>query len=195
LKIDDPKKLAWKEHLFDLRGRHLEHAVLNGADLTKADLTGAQLQGASLDEARLQRASFDFAQLQGASLKKAQLQRASLSHAQLQRASLAEAQLQGASLDRAQLQVASLSDAWLQGVSLFEHQGRHRRYRHRPVRKSEVQSVRAVDDDESQRHGRGPVDLPGDHRSASREDMGGIESAARSYFLLHASVGIAQIGA
>jgi hypothetical protein len=23
LKIDDPKKLAWKEHLFDLRGRHL----------------------------------------------------------------------------------------------------------------------------------------------------------------------------
>jgi hypothetical protein len=32
LKIDDPKKLAWKEHYFDLRGRHLEQAVLNGAD-------------------------------------------------------------------------------------------------------------------------------------------------------------------
>src|SRR3984893_16832380 len=31
LKIDDPKKLAWKEHLFDLRVRHLEQAVLKGA--------------------------------------------------------------------------------------------------------------------------------------------------------------------
>jgi uncharacterized protein YjbI with pentapeptide repeats len=58
LKIDDPKKLAWKEHYFDLRGRHLEQAVLNGADLTKADLYGAQLQGASLFAARLQGASF-----------------------------------------------------------------------------------------------------------------------------------------
>ncbi|MGH7888812.1 MAG: pentapeptide repeat-containing protein, partial [Candidatus Binatia bacterium] len=48
LKTDDPNKLAWKDHLIDLRGRRLEQAVLNGADLTKADLTGAQLQGASL---------------------------------------------------------------------------------------------------------------------------------------------------
>ncbi|MDQ6866967.1 MAG: pentapeptide repeat-containing protein [Pseudomonadota bacterium] len=44
LKIDDPKKLEWKEHLFDLRGRHLEQAVFDGAELTKADLTGAQIQ-------------------------------------------------------------------------------------------------------------------------------------------------------
>jgi uncharacterized protein YjbI with pentapeptide repeats len=53
LKIDDPKKLAWREHLFDLRGRHLEQAVLDDADLTKADLTGARLQHASLRLARL----------------------------------------------------------------------------------------------------------------------------------------------
>ena len=45
LKIDEPNKLAWKEHLFDLRARHLEQTVLTGADLTKADLFGAQLPG------------------------------------------------------------------------------------------------------------------------------------------------------
>ncbi|HEX3496401.1 MAG TPA: pentapeptide repeat-containing protein, partial [Methylocella sp.] len=78
LKIDDPKKLAWKEHLFDLRARHLEQAVLYGADLTKADLTGAHLQGASLNAAKLQGASLDRAHLQGASLISAHLQDASL---------------------------------------------------------------------------------------------------------------------
>jgi hypothetical protein len=89
LKIDDPKKLAWKEHLFDLRGRHLEEAVLNGADLTKADLTGAQLTGASLNGARLQGASLVRAWLQGAWLFLAQLQGTSLIEANLQGASLA----------------------------------------------------------------------------------------------------------
>ncbi len=118
LKIDDPKKLAWKEHLFDLRARHLEQAVLNGADLTKADLYGAQLQGASLDAAQLQGASLDYTELQGASLDQAQLQGASLGWADLQGASLGYAQLQGASLDNAQLQGASLGWADLQGASL-----------------------------------------------------------------------------
>jgi hypothetical protein len=110
LKIDDPKKLAWKEDLFDLRGRHLEKAVLDGADLTKADLTGAQLQGASLIAARLQ----------GASLVRMQLQEGSLDQAELQGASLKEAQLQGASLKKAQLQGASLEEAQLQGASLVQ---------------------------------------------------------------------------
>jgi uncharacterized protein YjbI with pentapeptide repeats len=110
LKIDDPKKLAWKEHLFDLRGRHLEKALLDGADLTKADLTGAQLQGASLIAARLQ----------GASLVRMQLQEGSLDQAELQGASLKEAQLQGASLKKAQLQGASLEEAQLQGASLVQ---------------------------------------------------------------------------
>ncbi|MGC2223834.1 MAG: pentapeptide repeat-containing protein, partial [Methylocella sp.] len=68
LKIDDPKKLAWKEHLFDLRGRHLEGAVFEGAILTKADLTAAHLQGASFDKAQLQGAALDIAQLHGVSL-------------------------------------------------------------------------------------------------------------------------------
>jgi hypothetical protein len=115
LKIDEPKKLAWKEHLFDLRGRHLEQAVLNGADLTKADLTGAQLQGARLFLARLQGAWLVYAQLQGAFLYRAQLQGALLIEARLQGASLDGAQLQGALLNSARLQGASFWHAQLQG--------------------------------------------------------------------------------
>ncbi len=122
LKIDDPKKLAWKKHLFDLRGRHLEQAVLDGADLTKADLTGSQLQGASLNLAQLQAAPLKEAQLQGASLNNAHLQGASLAGAQLQGASLEGAELQGASLDSAELQGASLARAQLQGALLDEAQ-------------------------------------------------------------------------
>jgi uncharacterized protein YjbI with pentapeptide repeats len=118
LKIDDPKKLAWKEHLIDLRGRHLEQAVLNGADLTKADLTGAELQGALLDSAQLQGATLAHAQLQGALLDSAQLQGATLFGAYLLGASLRSALLQGALLERAELQGASLDSAQLQGASL-----------------------------------------------------------------------------
>jgi uncharacterized protein YjbI with pentapeptide repeats len=132
LKIDDPKKLAWKEHLFDLRARHLEQAVFSGADLTKADLNGAQLQGASLfgaqlqgatlTGAELQGASLFYAKLQGASLVGSGLQGASLTGALLQGAMLYEARLQGASLDLARLQGASLDQAQLQGAMLDQAQ-------------------------------------------------------------------------
>jgi uncharacterized protein YjbI with pentapeptide repeats len=122
LEIDDPKKLARKEHPDGLRGRHLEMAMLDGADLTKADLTGAQLQGASLRYAHLQGASLRYAQLQGASLDQAQLQGASLEGAWLQGASLAHAQLQGASLAYAQLQGAALIGAQLHGALLAHAQ-------------------------------------------------------------------------
>jgi uncharacterized protein YjbI with pentapeptide repeats len=118
LKIADPEQVAWKEHLLDLRGRHLEQAVLNGANLTKADLTGAQLQGASLLSALLQDASLYSAQLQGARLDFAWLQHAGLSRAQLQRASLFHAMLRVAWLDGAQLQGSRLDDAQLQGAWL-----------------------------------------------------------------------------
>jgi len=60
-----------------LRGRHLESAVFDNADLRKVDLTDAQLWGARLDSAQLQRASLESAQLQGAGLRLAQLQGAS----------------------------------------------------------------------------------------------------------------------
>ncbi|MGH6834804.1 MAG: pentapeptide repeat-containing protein [Methylocella sp.] len=118
LKIDDPKKLAWKEHLFDLRARHLEQAVLTFADLTKADLFGAQLQGATLNSAELQGASLEYAELQGAHLTSANLQGASLNEARLQGAFLDGANLQGASLKVARLQDALLTEAELQGASL-----------------------------------------------------------------------------
>jgi uncharacterized protein YjbI with pentapeptide repeats len=118
LKIDDPKKVEWRQYLIDLRGRDLEGAVLYGAVLPKADFTGARLQGAVLVSARLQGASLLHAQLQGASLDDARLQGAVLVYAELQGASLHGAELQGASLAGARLQGASLDDARLQGAVL-----------------------------------------------------------------------------
>jgi uncharacterized protein YjbI with pentapeptide repeats len=118
LKIDDPKKVEWKPYLIDLRGRHLESAVLDGAVLPRADLSSAQLQGSSLAFAQLRGASLTFAQLQDASLESAELRGASLGGAQLKGSMLERAQLQGASLIGAQLQGASLDEAHLQGASL-----------------------------------------------------------------------------
>jgi len=121
-KIDDPKKLDSVKHSMVLRGRHLESAVFDNADLRKVDLTDAQLWGARLDSAQLQRASLESAQLQGASLYQAQLQGAVLFGAELQGASLYGAQLQGASLEFAQLQGAALDGAELEGAALGEAQ-------------------------------------------------------------------------
>ena len=131
-KLDDPKKLDWKDHTIDLKERHLEGADFSGAKLGKADLRKAQLQGAYLFRAQLQGASLEEAQLQGASLRRVQLQGASLDWAQLQGASLWSAQLEGASLlkvkgqgaelESAQLGGASLIGAQLQGASLIRAQ-------------------------------------------------------------------------
>jgi uncharacterized protein YjbI with pentapeptide repeats len=118
LKIDEPKKLEWRHYLFDFRGRHLEYAVFDGADLDKTDLTGAWLQGASLDFASLKGVWLNFANLQGASLVNAHLQGAVSDRAHLQGAWLYLANLQGAVLDRAHLRGASLHRARLQGASL-----------------------------------------------------------------------------
>ncbi|MGB6177173.1 MAG: pentapeptide repeat-containing protein, partial [Methylocella sp.] len=117
-KIGDPKKLDGVTHSMVLRGRHLESAVFDNADLRKVDLTDARLRGARLDSAQLQGASLESAQLQGASLRLARLQGASLKSAQLQGASFYQAQLPGAVLFGAGLQGASLYGAQLQGASL-----------------------------------------------------------------------------
>jgi uncharacterized protein YjbI with pentapeptide repeats len=133
-KIDDPKKLDWAKHTLSLRGRHLEGAVFNGADLRKSVLTGAYLEGARFDYARLERASLGdrtlndqtllvgahlrYARLQGAILVNTQLQGAELSNAQLQAALLIAANLQGATLEEAQLQGATLFSPLLQGAVL-----------------------------------------------------------------------------
>jgi uncharacterized protein YjbI with pentapeptide repeats len=122
LKIDDPKKVEWRDYLFDARGRDLQGAVFDDASLPKVDFTGALLQGASLYQTLLQGASFRQAWLRGASLDYARLQGASLNDALLQGASFRQARLEGASLDHARLQGASLDYARLQGASLREAQ-------------------------------------------------------------------------
>ena len=98
LKLDDPRKLDWKDHTIDLSARRLKGADFTAAKLGKADLRWAHLGGATLSNVQLQGASLDYAQLRGARLEGAQLQGASLQGAQLQGASLLAAQLQGASL-------------------------------------------------------------------------------------------------
>jgi uncharacterized protein YjbI with pentapeptide repeats len=147
VKFDSEAKIAALPTTVSLRGRHLEGAVLLGANLRRADFTGVQLtdaklkgadlreakfecadtlsqcadlRGASLDKAQLQGASLGGAKLQGASLDETKLQGAWLHYAQLQGASFNWAELQGASLDVAKLQGASLQNARLQGASLEE---------------------------------------------------------------------------
>jgi uncharacterized protein YjbI with pentapeptide repeats len=118
LKVDDLKKLDWKDHIFDLHSRRLEGAVFDSAKLGRVDLKEAHLEGASMRGSNLRGASLDGAYLQGASLLWAQLQGASLLSANLQGALLQYVQLQGASLKRVSLQGLSLFEAQLQGASL-----------------------------------------------------------------------------
>jgi hypothetical protein len=116
LKIDDPKKLDWKDYAFDLSGRRLEGAVFDGANLAKVNLTDAHLERASLNWVRLQGATLVSAKLQGAALFNLELQGAKFDRAQLQGAALDFAELQGASLSWAQLRGASLVDSMLEGT-------------------------------------------------------------------------------
>ncbi len=133
-KLDDPKKLDWKDHTVNLKGRHLEGANFKSAKFGKADLRKVQLQGASLQLTQLQGALLDEAQLQGASLDEAQLQGASLDRAQLQGASVRRAQLQGASLDEAQLQGAELEGAHFRERRFWRRSCRARRLTERSFR-------------------------------------------------------------
>jgi uncharacterized protein YjbI with pentapeptide repeats len=126
--LADQKALETARTSLTLRGRHLEGAVLIGADFRKVDLTGAyldearldraDLQGAFLDDAWLRRATLVEASLRGALMKLARLQEARLDRAELQGAALVSAQLQGATLREAQLQDSALTSAQLQGASL-----------------------------------------------------------------------------
>jgi hypothetical protein len=124
-KIDDQKKLDSVNHAWSLRGRHLEQAAFDEADLRKVDLTGAYLEGARFDYARLERASLgdqtlsDQTLLVGAHLRYARLQGAILVNTQLQGAELSNAQLQGVLLNAANLQGATLEEAQFQGATLF----------------------------------------------------------------------------
>jgi uncharacterized protein YjbI with pentapeptide repeats len=118
LKVDDPQKVAWRDHLLSLRGRDLRGAILDEAVLERTDAQSVQMSGASLYFARLQGAKLDEASLQGANLSNAQLQGASLLRAGLQGARLAGAALQGAKLENANFVGADLANAQLQGANL-----------------------------------------------------------------------------
>jgi uncharacterized protein YjbI with pentapeptide repeats len=100
-KFDSEQKIEAVYWTTRLRGRHLENAVLCGADLTKVDLTGAWLQDALLYQARLKGAVLDDANLQDARLNSALLQGASLKGAKLQRSVFIHASLQAANFQDA----------------------------------------------------------------------------------------------
>ena len=59
LKIDDPKKLDWKDQTINLKERRLEGAVFDRAKLGKVDARGAHLKEASIWGAHLQDANFN----------------------------------------------------------------------------------------------------------------------------------------
>ena len=82
----------------DLRGAHLEKAILAKTYLQGADLSGAHLQGADLSGAYLQGAILYEANLQGALLRGTYFQEAALGSARLQGSLLPRAGFQGATL-------------------------------------------------------------------------------------------------
>ena len=111
----------------DVRGAHLEKAILTKshlqgtilykAHLQNANFRDAYLQGANLEIAHLQAAEFIQTRLQAAQLYRAHLQGAEFFGAHLQGARLVHASLQGARFGYAYLQEADLSFANLQGAS------------------------------------------------------------------------------
>ena len=111
-KLDTEGKIANLPVTINLRRRHLESAVLSGANLRKADFTGAWLQGVRLNLADLRESKFDC----GAPSESAPAREC----VQLQDSFLPGARLQGASLEGANLQGANLSFAQLQGASLLK---------------------------------------------------------------------------
>jgi uncharacterized protein YjbI with pentapeptide repeats len=119
LKIDDPDKVRGRDFIFRARGRDLNGAIFDLANMPKVDLEGAELQNASLFQTKLQGTNFKRAYLEEAMLTGAFLQGATLVSAKLRGAYLNGAQLQGASLDYADLRGASLFYAQAQGASFY----------------------------------------------------------------------------
>jgi uncharacterized protein YjbI with pentapeptide repeats len=146
LRLDDPKKLDWREHTLDLRYRRLENANLERAKLSRADLRFARLQGAWLLASHLEKASLDCALLQGASLPGAQMDNASLWGTHLEGAALDGAQLRLSSLLATKLQGASLVGAGLQGAALIGTQLQAARLDHANLQVADVRyaSLRGV---------------------------------------------------
>jgi uncharacterized protein YjbI with pentapeptide repeats len=93
-KFDSDAKIDAASETISLRARHLNGAVLIGANLRKADFTSAQLQGAHLDNSDLRKAKFDCI------------------HSEISMSVESCAQLQGANLNGAHLQGAAIACSW-----------------------------------------------------------------------------------
>jgi len=119
----------------DLRGSHMQYAMLKGglffhADLRKidlrdaflprADFSEARLEGAQLERANLQSAVLAGAKLGGADLREADLTHANLRDADLSGAKLAGADLRGANLVRTDLRGADLTGCKVYGISAWD---------------------------------------------------------------------------
>jgi uncharacterized protein YjbI with pentapeptide repeats len=107
----------------DLRGAHLEEALLMRSHLYKADLDSAHLERAVLMQADLNRCGLAGAHLENAKLHRAILSFARLQDAHLEGAYLGEARMDGvyasnASFEGAELNMADLSYADLKGANL-----------------------------------------------------------------------------
>ena len=128
LKVDDPKKVVWREHLLSMRGRELSGAVFDGAFLERTDAQGAELQGASfvnadlrgsdLTEVNFRGATLDFVRLQGAVFLRTHLEGASMVESSLQGANLTASHLQGADLSSSHLRATGFRLADLRGADL-----------------------------------------------------------------------------
>jgi uncharacterized protein YjbI with pentapeptide repeats len=118
-KFETEEKIAALPVTVSLRARHLEGAVLIGANLRKADFTAAILKEANLSNADLREANFGCDRF-GQDANCTQLQGANLKSANLEGATLDNVGLQGASLDYAQFQGASLKAAKLSGISAIQ---------------------------------------------------------------------------
>lgn len=111
------------------RGRNLEYALFDRADLSNANLVAAQLKRASLYQTLLKNATLECripgqgstrgcADLEGANLTQAELEGANIKEAILRNANLDGAHLSAATLDGADLRGAMLINAQLRGASL-----------------------------------------------------------------------------
>ncbi len=110
-----------------VRPMNLQHADLNGSNLTEHYLEKANLQEADLREAKLSRVNLKKSKLQYANLSKVQLFRADLTHADIMGANLNYSYLAEANLSYACLEYSQLKNANLKQVD-FSHANLKRAY-------------------------------------------------------------------
>jgi len=104
----------------DLRGIHLEGAVMRDATIAASDFRGARLAGAVLQEANLSFCDFAEADLTGAQLQDANLDHANMRGVTLDKANLDEAILSEAKLKEARCHDTSFERAKLTGANLAQ---------------------------------------------------------------------------